>query len=58
MKKQAKPKAGRKPKSERPVELDRGWHELEQQHDRLKSDWMSLAAMIGSAEDRGRSDPE
>ena len=47
----ARPKgAGRKGKTDgRPVELDRGWHELEQQHDRLKSDWMSLAAQLGIA---------
>ena len=57
MKNKAKPKAGgRKTKGERPVELDRGWHELEQQHDRLKSDWMSLAAMLGAAD--GRDQPE
>lgn len=28
-------------------ELDRGWHELEAQHDRIKSDWMSLAVQLG-----------
>ncbi len=26
---------------------DRGWNELEAQHDRLKSDWMSLAVQLG-----------
>jgi hypothetical protein len=39
---------GRRSKHDsRPLELDRGWHELEQQHDRLKSDWSSLAAQLG-----------
>lgn len=32
---------------DRPLEFDRGWHELEAQHERLKSDMMSLAAMLG-----------
>ena len=39
--------AGRKAKNDKPLELDRGWQELEQQHDRLKSDWTSLAAQLG-----------
>jgi hypothetical protein len=30
-----------------PLEFDRGWQELETQHDRLKSDWTSLAAQMG-----------
>ena len=38
---------GRKGKSQRPLELDRGWGELEVQADRLKSDWMSLAVQLG-----------
>jgi hypothetical protein len=42
-------KGGRRTKDDKPVELDRGWHELEQQHDRLKSDWMSLAAQLNIA---------
>lgn len=29
------------------AEFDRGWHELEAQHDRLKTDWMSLAVQLG-----------
>lgn len=29
------------------MEFDRGWHELEAQHDRLKTDWSSLAAQLG-----------
>lgn len=33
-------------KKERPVEFDRGWHELEAQHDRIKMDWSSLAAQL------------
>ena len=32
---------------EHPLEFDRGWQELESQHDRLKSDWSSLAAQFG-----------
>ena len=39
--------SARKAKDEKPVEFDRGWHELEAQHDRLKSDWMSLAVQLG-----------
>ena len=34
-------------KSEVPMEFARGWQELEQQHDRLKMDWGSLAAQLG-----------
>ncbi|MEK7388616.1 MAG: hypothetical protein AAB036_02840 [Elusimicrobiota bacterium] len=37
----------RKAKGRRPLELDRSWNELEAQHDRLKSDWMSLAVQLG-----------
>lgn len=39
--------SGRKSKYEKPLELDRGWNELEAQADRLKSDWMSLAVQLG-----------
>lgn len=39
--------AGRKAKGDRPLELDRGWNELEVQADRLKSDWMSLSVQLG-----------
>ena len=39
--------SGRKAKGEKPLEFDRGWNELEAQHDRLKSDWMSLAVQLG-----------
>ncbi|MEK7384681.1 MAG: hypothetical protein AAB262_15540 [Elusimicrobiota bacterium] len=38
---------GRKGRDDKPLELDRGWQELEHQHDRIKSDWMSLAAQLG-----------
>ena len=38
---------GRKAKGERPVELERGWQELEVQADRLKYDWMSLSVQLG-----------
>ncbi|MBI3565779.1 MAG: hypothetical protein HY079_11325 [Elusimicrobia bacterium] len=38
---------GRKAKSERPMELDRGWQDLEVQADRLKFDWMSLSVQLG-----------
>lgn len=38
---------GRKSKGSKPLEFDRGWNELEAQHDRLKSDWMSLAVQLG-----------
>ena len=33
--------------SERPMEFGRSWQDLELQHDRLKTDWMSLAAQFG-----------
>lgn len=50
--KSARPKGiARRGKSDKPVELDRGWHELEAQHDRIKSDWSSLAAQLGGAGD-------
>ena len=39
--------SGRKAKDIKPLELDRGWYELEAQADRLKTDWMSLAAQLG-----------
>ncbi|MBI3288463.1 MAG: hypothetical protein HYZ74_02970 [Elusimicrobia bacterium] len=39
--------SSRKARGDKPVEFDRGWHELEAQHDRLKSDWMSLAVQLG-----------
>lgn len=39
--------SGRRPKDEKPLELDRGWQELEAQADRLKYDWGSLAAQLG-----------
>lgn len=31
---------------ERPLEFERGWQELETRHDRIKFDWMSLAAQL------------
>jgi hypothetical protein len=44
----ARPKSsGRKGKYDKPLELDRGWGELEAQADRLKSDWMSLSVQLG-----------
>jgi hypothetical protein len=39
--------SGRRSRHERPLELDRGWNELEAQADRLKTDWSSLAAQLG-----------
>lgn len=39
--------SARKAKGVQPLEFDRGWQELEAQHDRLKSDWMSLAVQLG-----------
>lgn len=54
MKKQAPKKTetrvktgGRRSRDDSPVEFERGWQELEAQHDRLKTDWGSLAAMLG-----------
>lgn len=37
----------RKVRGGKAVEFDRGWNELEAQHDRLKTDWMSLAVQLG-----------
>lgn len=48
-----KTKTARKKRDDRPMEFDRGWHELEARHDRLKPDWASLAALIGGAERKG-----
>lgn len=42
-----KARTPRKAKADRPLELDRSWHELEAQHDRIKTDWGSLAAQLG-----------
>jgi len=39
--------SGRRARVERTADGDRGWHELEAQHDRLKTDWMSLAVQLG-----------
>lgn len=39
--------SGRRSRGGKPLEFDRGWNELEVQHDRLKSDWMSLAVQLG-----------
>jgi len=35
------------PEGNRPLEFDRAWQDLEAQHDRIKSDFMSLAAQLG-----------
>ncbi len=37
----------RKSKGGKALEFDRGWNELEAQHDRLKTDWMSLSVQLG-----------
>ena len=44
-------------RSNTPLEFGRGWQELEAQADRLKSDWMSLAAQLGISS-RGRPTEE
>jgi hypothetical protein len=49
-----KEKPSRKSRAERPMEFDRGWQELEAQHDRLKTDWSSLAAQLGIGGSRDR----
>ncbi|MDE2489525.1 MAG: hypothetical protein KGM24_01670 [Elusimicrobia bacterium] len=54
--KSARPRAGRKSKDDKPLEFDRGWHELEAQADRLKSDWSSLAAQLGIGRDKSDFD--
>ena len=33
------------------MESEVGWQELELQHDRLKTDWASLAAQLGISRD-------
>jgi hypothetical protein len=60
MKKQAPKKnetrvkaGGRRRAGDEPVEFERGWQELEQQHDRLKTDWAGLAAMLGVSSKKG-----
>lgn len=40
-------RTGKSKDAEMPLELDRGWQELEAQHDRIKTDWSSLAAQLG-----------
>lgn len=47
MKKLTTKKSRKGGRHDRPLELDRGWQELEAQHDRIKTDWMSLAAQLG-----------
>ena len=47
--------SGRKAKGEKGLELDRGWHELEAQADRLKSDWISLSVQLGISEQSDKS---
>lgn len=53
--KKSSPKATRRKRDVRPMEFDRSWQELEAQHDRIKSDWMSLAAQIGMDLDAKRA---
>ena len=43
----AKGAARRGKSKEVPLEFDRGWQELEAMHERIKSDWSSLAAQMG-----------
>ena len=49
-------KAPRKSRGERPLELDKSWHELEAQHDKIKMDWGSLAAQLGISADDDSED--
>lgn len=44
-------KAPKKQRGDRPLELDKSWHELEAQHDKIKMDWGSLAAQLGISAD-------
>ena len=37
----------RQAKGGQALEFEQGWNELEAQHDRLKTDWMSLAVQLG-----------
>jgi hypothetical protein len=42
-------------REDKPLEFDRGWQELEEQHDRLKMDFSSLAAQLGiDPKDKGQ----
>ena len=45
-------KKGRKSSEAHPLEFERGWQELEARNDRLKPDWMSLAAQLGISKSR------
>lgn len=44
--KKLSPKKTRKSRAQ-PLEFERSWADLEAQHDRIKTDWMSLAAQLG-----------
>jgi len=39
--------SSRKTKGVKALEFEQGWNELEAQHDRLKTDWMSLSVQLG-----------
>ena len=39
--------SSRKSKGGKVLEFEQGWNELEAQHDRLKTDWMSLSVQLG-----------
>ena len=45
--KRSKSGSSGKPSNDKPLEFDRGWHELEAQYDRQKMDFASLAAQLG-----------
>lgn len=45
--KKTDPRGKSRKDKENPSEFNRDWQELEVQHDRLKSDWGSLAALMG-----------
>lgn len=42
-----KKEKGSRKRSDRPIEFQKEWQELEAQHDGLKYDWGSLAAQLG-----------
>jgi hypothetical protein len=55
-KKQPKATTRKKGREDRPVEFERGWHELEARHDKLKMDWAGLAALIGTGDGKDDGD--
>ncbi len=56
--KRSKSGSSGKPSNDKPLEFDRGWHELEAQYDRQKMDFSSLAAQLGVGSKGGNEESE